>query len=127
MTVLGMRRGRGRPGWGNALSPAERETLRYLRSGLSNAEIASRRGVSVNTVRTQVSSMLEKLGLSGRKALARWEDRMTNAGGDGLRCSFCRKTSRDVEHLVAGRDAYICGECIDKCGEIIAEARAKAS
>jgi hypothetical protein len=70
--------------------------------------------------------MLAKLGLSSRKALARWEDMMTNAREDGLRCSFCRKTSAQVEHLVAGRDAYICGECIDKCSEIVAEVRAKA-
>jgi DNA-binding CsgD family transcriptional regulator len=126
MAVLNLR-GRGRPGWGTALSPAERDTLRYLRAGLSNADIARRRGVSVNTVRTQVSSMLSKLGLRNRKALAKWEDPMASTATDALRCGFCRRSSAQVQHLVAGRDAYICGDCIDKCSEIVADARAKAS
>jgi DNA-binding CsgD family transcriptional regulator len=125
MKVLEIMRGRGRPGAGSALTPAERSTLRYVRLGLSNAEIARRRGVSVNTVRTQVSSMLGKLGLSGRKALSRWEDPV-NTPSPSLRCHFCRKDSGAVTYLIAGRDAYICDTCVDRCNEIIAETRAKA-
>jgi DNA-binding CsgD family transcriptional regulator len=91
MPVVTMRRKRGRPGVGNDLTAAERATLDLLRTGLSNAEIALRRGVSVNTVRTQVSSMLSKLGLANRKALARWEGLMTSTTKK-LECSFCGRT-----------------------------------
>lgn len=44
----------------------EHETLMALADGLSNKEIARRFGVSPNTVKTQVSSLYEKLGVSRR-------------------------------------------------------------
>lgn len=118
-------RARGRPGSGNRLTPAERETLRLARAGMSNRQIAEARGVSINTVRTQVSSVMAKLGVDGRGRLKRTEEQMIGTT-NGLRCYFCRKDSGTVTYLVAGRDAYICGECIDRCSQIIAAERAKA-
>jgi len=32
-----------------------------------------------------------------------------------LRCSFCGRTSDQVERLVAGPSVYICDECIKTC------------
>lgn len=40
-----------------------------------------------------------------------------------IRCSFCGKTSDQVERIIAGPTAYICNECIDLCSDIIAEER----
>ena len=48
------------------LSGAERETIALLRAGLTNAEIARRRFVSINTVRTQLRMLFRKLGVSSR-------------------------------------------------------------
>lgn len=38
-----------------------------------------------------------------------------------VRCSFCGKTSDQVERMIAGPDIYICDECINLCKEIIDE------
>ncbi|MBD3866780.1 MAG: ATP-dependent Clp protease ATP-binding subunit ClpX [Acidobacteria bacterium] len=42
---------------------------------------------------------------------------------DGLKCSFCNKSQRDVRKLIAGPTVYICDECVDICLDIIAEER----
>ena len=38
-----------------------------------------------------------------------------------LKCSFCRKTEHQVRKLVAGRDGYICDDCIHLASKIIDE------
>lgn len=38
---------------------------------------------------------------------------------NGLYCSFCGKTSKEVAKLIAGANTYICNECIDICNTII--------
>ncbi len=38
-----------------------------------------------------------------------------------LNCSFCGKTQKEVGKLIAGPGIYICNECVELCGEIIAE------
>jgi len=43
--------------------------------------------------------------------------------GDGLKCSFCNKSQKDVRKLIAGPTVYICDECVDICLDIIAEER----
>ncbi|MEZ5893573.1 MAG: response regulator transcription factor [Parvularculaceae bacterium] len=48
------------------ITERERETLAALAEGLTNKEIARRFGVSPNTVKTQVSSLYEKLEVSRR-------------------------------------------------------------
>jgi DNA-binding NarL/FixJ family response regulator len=47
------------------LSPAQLETTRLLAAGLTNAEIARRRGVSVRAVEKSVERVFQALGLSG--------------------------------------------------------------
>jgi ATP-dependent Clp protease ATP-binding subunit ClpX len=48
-------------------------------------------------------------------------------GNDKLVCSFCGKTQKEVRKLIAGPSVYICDECINLCGEIIAEEYEKES
>jgi ClpX C4-type zinc finger len=36
-----------------------------------------------------------------------------------LVCSFCGRSQREVNKLVAGPGVYICDECVDVCNEII--------
>ncbi|WP_082519050.1 response regulator transcription factor [Leifsonia sp. Leaf336] len=52
------------------LSPAQRETTRLLAAGLTNAEIARRRGVSVRAVEKSVERVFQALGLVGDDATA---------------------------------------------------------
>ena len=50
------------------LSQREIEVLTLLRSGLNNAEIGRRLGITQRTVRFHVSTIFEKLGVSDRTA-----------------------------------------------------------
>jgi ATP-dependent Clp protease ATP-binding subunit ClpX len=38
-----------------------------------------------------------------------------------LKCSFCGKTQKQVQQLIAGPGVYICDECVELCNEIIDE------
>src|SRR5262245_66307662 len=42
---------------------------------------------------------------------------------DKLRCSFCGKSQSEVKKLIAGPSVHICGECVNICSEIVADAR----
>jgi predicted ATPase/DNA-binding CsgD family transcriptional regulator len=61
-------RGRPQVGWA-ALTPTEREILRHVAAGHSNAEIGERLFVSVHTVKKHLSHVYAKLGLDGRAEL----------------------------------------------------------
>ena len=39
----------------------------------------------------------------------------------GLTCSFCHKSQREVEKIIAGPNVYICSDCIKLCMDIIEE------
>jgi DNA-binding CsgD family transcriptional regulator len=47
-----------------ALTSAETDIARYLAEGQSAVFIAAKRGVSVETVRTQIKAIMAKLGVS---------------------------------------------------------------
>ena len=36
-----------------------------------------------------------------------------------LRCSFCGKSQREVEELIAGPKVYICNECLNRFSQIL--------
>ena len=61
---------RGRPptGW-DALTPAERDVVRLVAQGCSNAEVGEQLFVSVNTVKTHLSHVYEKVQVDGRAEL----------------------------------------------------------
>jgi DNA-binding NarL/FixJ family response regulator len=59
-----------RPEASAALSPSERDVLALLRLGWSNAAIAQQRQRSERTVANQVGSLLQKLQVPSRRALA---------------------------------------------------------
>src|SRR5574338_129403 len=117
------RRGRGRPRYPGILTPAEQRVLLALRAGKTNAAIACELGVSINTVRTQVSSVLAKLAVPTRRELRVMEGLMARNRPE-LRCSFCLKSEQDVQYLLGGAGAsYICGACVEVCNQIIAQQR----
>jgi DNA-binding CsgD family transcriptional regulator len=53
-----------------SLTNAEREVARMAGAGMSNLAIARRRRTSVRTVANQIASVLRKLGIPSRAALA---------------------------------------------------------
>ena len=38
---------------------------------------------------------------------------------EGLKCSFCGNSQKQVRKLIAGQSGYICDECIELCNEIL--------
>ena len=73
----------GRPRYPGVLTPAEQRVLEALCDGGSNAEIAARLGISRETVKTHIASMLSKLGLSDRHELAEWRPGPPRRGARG--------------------------------------------
>ncbi|MEU0493139.1 LuxR C-terminal-related transcriptional regulator [Nocardiopsis sp. NPDC006139] len=63
------------------ISAREAEVLDLLGGHLSNAEIAARLFISVRTVESHVSSLLRKLGMPDRRALARAAAERSRGGG----------------------------------------------
>jgi DNA-binding NarL/FixJ family response regulator len=52
------------------LTPRERQLVKAVAEGCTNKEIAARLGLSVQTVKNQLSSLYAKLGVSTRLGLA---------------------------------------------------------
>lgn len=66
------RRPRGRPPYPGILTPAEQRVLEALRVESTNAAIAARLGIGVETVRYHLENIRGKLGIEERAALAAW-------------------------------------------------------
>ncbi|MDP9869299.1 MULTISPECIES: ATP-binding protein [Streptosporangium] len=66
---------------GVEISPREAEVLELVGAHLSNAEIAARLCISVRTVESHVSSLLRKLEVPDRRALAQRAAEPARAGG----------------------------------------------
>lgn len=58
------------PGGGSRLTPREREVLQLVVEGFANKQIARRLRITEKTVKTHVSSVLQKLGVADRTAAA---------------------------------------------------------
>src|SRR6187397_1615937 len=67
-----MKRPRGRPPHADLLTPAEWRTVHAVQHGMTNAEIARRRGVSLNAVKFHMANALAKLNLRNRRELKAW-------------------------------------------------------
>jgi len=63
---------RGRPPHDDLLTPAEWRVAEAVRHGMSNAEIAARRGISLDAVKFHVANILQKLNLDNRGELKHW-------------------------------------------------------
>jgi two-component system response regulator NreC len=59
-------------GLAGALSPREREVLDLIAQGYTNQQVADRFGLSVKTIETHRSRLVEKLGLRSRAELVRY-------------------------------------------------------
>ena len=57
----------------NLLTPREGEVLEQLQVGATNAEIAERLAIGVETVRTHARKIYRKLGIASRRELTRLE------------------------------------------------------
>ena len=66
------KRPRGRPPHADLLTPAEWRTVHAVQHGMTNVEIARRRGVSLNAVKFHMANALGKLGLRNRRELRAW-------------------------------------------------------
>ncbi len=67
-----MNRRRGRPPHDDLLTPGEWRTVNYVRHGLTNQQIADRRGISLDAVKYHVANAIAKLGVANRRALKTW-------------------------------------------------------
>lgn len=63
---------RGRPPHDDVLTPTEWRIAHAIQHGMSNREIARRRGISLDAVKFHVANILQKLELADRRALKRW-------------------------------------------------------
>ena len=63
---------RGRPPHDDVLTPTEWRVVHAVQHGMSNREIAARRGISLDAVKYHVANAVAKLGLANRQALRRW-------------------------------------------------------
>ncbi|MGB6605615.1 MAG: helix-turn-helix transcriptional regulator [Steroidobacteraceae bacterium] len=65
-------RHRGRPRHDDVLTPTEWRVVHAVQHGLSNREIARRRGISLDAVKQHVANAVAKLGVVDRQGLRRW-------------------------------------------------------
>ncbi len=63
---------RGRPAHKDVLTPAEWRVVHAAQHGMTNREIARRRGIGLDAVKFHLSNAFAKLGLAGRKPLRLW-------------------------------------------------------
>jgi DNA-binding CsgD family transcriptional regulator/catechol 2,3-dioxygenase-like lactoylglutathione lyase family enzyme len=63
---------RGRPAHPDVLTPTEWRVTHAVQHGLSNREVAERKGISRDGVKYHVANVLAKLYLPHRQALAQW-------------------------------------------------------
>lgn len=63
---------RGRPRHDDVLTPAGWRVTHAVQHGMTDREIAGRRGISRDAVKYHVANVISKLGLPNRKALRQW-------------------------------------------------------
>jgi len=76
---LSLRRPRGRPRHDDVLTPAEWRIVNGVRHGLSNGQIARRRGISLDAVKYHIENAIAKLGLRDRRELKQWRGAPRNS------------------------------------------------
>ena len=93
---------RGRPPYPGLLTPREQEVLRFLREGLSNAEIAERLDISLDGAKFHVSEIISRLGVESRYEAAAWQPSRSGAfGGAAILALFKKPAPERVFHMAA--------------------------
>jgi DNA-binding CsgD family transcriptional regulator/catechol 2,3-dioxygenase-like lactoylglutathione lyase family enzyme len=100
------RRPRGRPPHADLLTPAEWRTVFAVQHGMTNVEIARRRGISVNAVKYHVTNALAKLALPDRRALRRWFRTGATAVNTELKLGPIGQIARSVSDTKASEQWY---------------------
>jgi hypothetical protein len=94
-----------------------RQAVRRLQlGGGSEPEIADALGLSYERVH-QIAE-----GVDGS-----WPSHRGVSRTGMLECSFCGKTQKQVDKLIAGPDAFICNECAGKADRVIATGEVAAT
>jgi DNA-binding CsgD family transcriptional regulator/catechol 2,3-dioxygenase-like lactoylglutathione lyase family enzyme len=108
-----MQRKRGRPPHADLLTPGEWRTVHAVQHGMSNVEIARRRGISVDAVKFHVSNALAKLGLRDRGELRAWFQAPADSGlgrgesrGKDMHISQVGQIARSVSDTAASEKWY---------------------
>lgn len=109
-----MNRKRGRPPHDDRLTPAEWRTVNAVRHGLTNRQIAERRGISLDGVKYHVANAIAKLGARDRRALKSWvgshKDSPLNFEENGMNdesnCIGVGQVSRTVADIEASERWY---------------------
>ncbi|TCC10095.1 VOC family protein [Kribbella soli] len=102
---------RGRPRHPDVLTPAEWQVVHAVRHGMSNREIARRRGVSVDAVKFHVANALMKLGLDRRAELRSWrgvpaDSALRGRGGQAMELGVIGQIARPVSNIETAVDFY---------------------
>lgn len=105
---------RGRPPHDDLLTPAEWRVVEAVRHGMSNRDIAQRRGISLDAVKFHVANALQKLGLKNRMALRHWHGVAKSSAlyskemrmGEVLQLGPLGQISRKVKDISAARQWY---------------------
>ena len=100
------RRPRGRPPHADLLTPAEWRTVFAVQHGMTNVEIARRRGISVTAVKYHVTNALAKLALPDRRALRRWFRTGETAVNTELKLGPIGQIARSVSDTKASETWY---------------------
>lgn len=77
-------------------------------------------------------TMLRRLRRMDHKAFAEivgagfaeWKEE-NNYAKEDFECDFCGKKNVEAKRMIAGRNAYICDECVELCCEVLEEEFAK--
>jgi DNA-binding CsgD family transcriptional regulator/catechol 2,3-dioxygenase-like lactoylglutathione lyase family enzyme len=81
-------RKRGRPPHEDILTPAEWRVVEAVRHGLTNPQIARRRGISVDAVKFHIANAMAKLGFTRRAEIRHWSgisaDSLLHAKDSGM-------------------------------------------
>jgi DNA-binding CsgD family transcriptional regulator/catechol 2,3-dioxygenase-like lactoylglutathione lyase family enzyme len=99
---------RGRPRHPDRLTPAEWRVADAVRHGLTNRQIAQRRGVSLDAVKFHVANAVAKLGLTSRAELRMWRGApMGSPAGEGMwTMGPLGQVSRTVSDIERAKEFY---------------------
>jgi DNA-binding CsgD family transcriptional regulator/catechol 2,3-dioxygenase-like lactoylglutathione lyase family enzyme len=104
-------RERGRPPHPDVLTPAQWRVVDAVRHGLSNRQIAARRGISLDAVKFHVANAVRKLGVENRAALRKWRgipagSALRRVSGGGAMLGALGQVSRTVRDIPRAVEWY---------------------